>query len=291
MDTCALRERAVPQYASVDGREYAGTADPAETGKGEHGFGAEARSGSDGVALRVSEEGDGKEALPAALPGGFYDNLSRAEEALLAAIQQSDTVAMEVAVQSVKACLSGAGGTEAGSAKAVFFSIYKDVQQLLFDFDEENIDKQAIADSAVKRLGAARGSVNEYAAIILDLSRQIAALYGERAARKKTDIVLQAKRFIERNFQSSLTVNEIAAALFISAPYLYRLMREELGISPAHYLNNLRIRYSTAMLRNTERSITVISTEAGFETEQSFYRQFRKQMGCTPSQYRSQYRR
>jgi len=167
--------------------------------------------------------------------------------------------------------------------------IYLNLQQLLYDFNESLDIQQSIADRAFEEINDVQTDLSQCFYTLEKFSKSILMRYDERSDKIKSNIVVEAKLYIEKNYQSALTVNEIAAALFISAPYLYRLMREEVGVSPAHYLNNLRIRHAMSLLRLTTLPVSTISSNAGFETEQSFYRQFKKQMGITPSQYRELY--
>jgi AraC-like DNA-binding protein len=166
-------------------------------------------------------------------------------------------------------------------------NIATNLRQLMYDFNESDLDPSIADPDLAQQL--ARGNRDERTKIIRLFIERLSGAFYKRTRQDKSEIVLQARTFIEANYQTGLTVNAIAAALFISAPYLYRLMREEVGISPAHYLTNLRIRHATRLLRNSDKPIAQVANDAGFETEQCFFRQFKKQMDCTPNQYRNRY--
>jgi AraC-like DNA-binding protein len=166
-------------------------------------------------------------------------------------------------------------------------NIAMNLRQLMYDFNESDLDPSIADPDLAQQL--AQGNRGERTKIIRLFIERLSGAFYKRTRLDKSEIVLQARTFIEANYQTGLTVNAIAAALFISAPYLYRLMREEVGISPAHYLTNLRIRHATRLLRNSDKPIAQVANDAGFETEQCFFRQFKKQMDCTPNQYRNRY--
>ncbi|MDW7657008.1 MAG: AraC family transcriptional regulator, partial [Bacillota bacterium] len=166
-------------------------------------------------------------------------------------------------------------------------NIIVNLRQLMYDFNESELDPSIAVPDLTEQL--AQGDRDERTKIIRLFIERLSVAFYKRTRQDKSEIVLQARTFIEANYQTGLTVNAIAAALFISAPYLYRLMREEVGISPAHYLTNLRIRHATRLLRNSDKPIAQVANDAGFETEQCFFRQFKKQMDCTPNQYRNRY--
>ena len=171
--------------------------------------------------------------------------------------------------------------------RQVLHNVTLNMRQLMYDFNESELDPSIAGPDLIQQIEQARRV--EAASLVRTFADRLSGAFQKRASQKQSDIVVQAQTFIEANYRSSLTVNAIAAALFISAPYLYRLMREEVGISPAHYLNNLRIRHATRLLRTSEKNVAQVAGETGFETEQCFFRQFKKQMDCTPNQYRNRY--
>ena len=171
--------------------------------------------------------------------------------------------------------------------RQVLHNVALNMRQLMYDFNESELDPSIAGPDLIQQLDQVTRA--EASGLVRTFADRLSGAFQKRASQKQSDIVVQAKTFIEANYRSSLTVNAIAAALFISAPYLYRLMREEVGISPAHYLNNLRIRHATRLLRTSDKNVAQVAGEAGFETEQCFFRQFKKQMDCTPNQYRNRY--
>jgi AraC-like DNA-binding protein len=211
------------------------------------------------------------------------------EEQLLTAIRAGSPDPAERMLDCVMQPLTACSPQPEDLIRQVLSNITVNLRQLLFDFNESETDTTLAAGDVLERLEQSADPADAQR-VVLTLIGQVSAICRKRALQAKSDIVLQAASFIEANYQTALTVNAIAAALFISAPYLYRLMREELGVSPAHYLVNLRIRHAMQLLRNTDGTIAQIANEAGFETEQGFFRQFRKQVDCTPNQYRNRYR-
>ena len=52
------------------------------------------------------------------------------------------------------------------------------------------------------------------------------------------------------------------------------------------YLNHIRLDYARRLIRGTDRPLTEIWAEAGFESQRSFSRVFREIEGMTPLGYR-----
>ena len=96
-----------------------------------------------------------------------------------------------------------------------------------------------------------------------------------------------ALKYIDKNFHSNFLLNELAESTGYSVPQFTRLFTEYTGITPMRYVNIVRIQNSAVMLSETEKSITEIAFECGFETLEVYERSFKKYFGITASEYRS----
>jgi AraC-like DNA-binding protein len=55
------------------------------------------------------------------------------------------------------------------------------------------------------------------------------------------------------------------------------------------FVNELKLKYAAQDLRLTEKSIMHILTDYGFSYYHNFWRQFEKQFGMSPKDYRKKY--
>ena len=102
--------------------------------------------------------------------------------------------------------------------------------------------------------------------------------------------VSAALREIEGQYgDAGMTLDSVAAALFISGPQLSRLFPKVLGRSFQEYVRSLRISRACELLRNTLLTNEEIVTRCGWKDIPSFYRVFKSVMGTTPYQYRMSY--
>jgi transcriptional regulator GlxA family with amidase domain len=99
--------------------------------------------------------------------------------------------------------------------------------------------------------------------------------------------VAMAIELMKRNLHRNLTLAELARAVDLSPSRLRHLFRDEVGSSPARYLRTLRIDQSEALLANSKLSIKEIALRVGWQDRSHFERQFKKQLGVTPAQYRA----
>lgn len=101
-----------------------------------------------------------------------------------------------------------------------------------------------------------------------------------------TDIGYQLISYISTYFQNPLTLDKIAQELHFNKYYISRVFSDKLHCSFPEYLNRLRLDHAARALRETDRSITEIWQDSGFESQKTFNRTFLSCYGMTPSQYR-----
>lgn len=96
--------------------------------------------------------------------------------------------------------------------------------------------------------------------------------------------------FLHSDPRMDLTLNDLAAKMFLSPAAASRLFRKATGENFTEYRRRTRLDYVKKELETTQKSITKIAVETGFTSSSVFNRVFREEYGVTPSQYREQYR-
>jgi AraC-like DNA-binding protein len=103
-------------------------------------------------------------------------------------------------------------------------------------------------------------------------------------------LVKQASAFIQQNYARSFSLEELSETIGVSKSYLSRIFKMDTGISPWDYLNRFRVQKARELLLLTDRSITAIATDVGYEDVGYFGRVFREITGCSPRAFRQQSR-
>lgn len=103
---------------------------------------------------------------------------------------------------------------------------------------------------------------------------------------KGSELTKKAIRYISKNFQHVLTLDEVAGHVHLNASYFSTLFKQSTGSSFKEYLNLVRIEESKRLLANTDYSIIDIALAVGFEDQSYFSKVFKKYTGLTPKQYR-----
>lgn len=107
------------------------------------------------------------------------------------------------------------------------------------------------------------------------------------AAQYKVQARLQRMmQFIHENYLKPITLESIAASVFISKSSALSAFQEGIRLSPVSYLLNYRLRQAARLLRETDRSVSLIASETGFHSSEYLCRRFKELYRATPTEYR-----
>ena len=82
------------------------------------------------------------------------------------------------------------------------------------------------------------------------------------------------------------TVRYFADKVCLSPNYFGDLVKKETGKTPQEYIQNKIIDLAKEMIIGTDKTVSEIAYELGFQYSQHFSRIFKKNVGCTPLEYR-----
>lgn len=123
--------------------------------------------------------------------------------------------------------------------------------------------------------------------LLIDEIQTIGA-YLSRPPAKNQDRILTMLSFIQENFAQKLTLEQIADAAAVSTRECQRCFQTSIGQSPMDYLITYRIQMAKKLLETTDRSITDISLDCGFNSNSYFSKIFHRLCAVTPNDYRKQ---
>ncbi len=88
---------------------------------------------------------------------------------------------------------------------------------------------------------------------------------------------------------TDLSVAALAERAHMSARNFARAFRQEVGVTPAAFVESVRIGHAKGLLEATGAPIEVVAGDAGFGTPDSFRRAFARRLGVSPVQYRERF--
>ena len=105
--------------------------------------------------------------------------------------------------------------------------------------------------------------------------------------RNRTERLVSVTDFIDSNFRRKLLLEEVAEREGLSLYHLSHLFRNTLGISFQEYVKQKRFEYACRLIASTDMTILDISLDSGFSDVRYLNNMFRKEYGCSPSEYRA----
>jgi len=101
------------------------------------------------------------------------------------------------------------------------------------------------------------------------------------------DIVNKSISFLKDNVGNRVGLASIAENVHLSVSHFSKLFKARTGYSPIEYLNHLKIQKACYLLQFSDKRVSVISYELGFDDQYYFSRLFKEHMGVSPSHYRN----
>jgi len=101
------------------------------------------------------------------------------------------------------------------------------------------------------------------------------------------DLAFNITRYIENNFTEEITRESLAKKFNVSPNYISRVFSTKIKTNLRSYLGLVRSEYASMLIRTTNRTLTDISAEAGFDSIRTFSRVFKGIYGISPKVFRN----
>ena len=107
------------------------------------------------------------------------------------------------------------------------------------------------------------------------------------AAQDRENILSLVLSHVEEHFKEPLTVEDAARSVHYNGEYLSRLFKSKMGIPFHRYVNIRRLNHAAYLLANSDATCVSCAMESGFASLRSFNRNFKKEFGITPVEYKA----
>ncbi|HCW54354.1 MAG TPA: DNA-binding response regulator [Clostridium sp.] len=142
------------------------------------------------------------------------------------------------------------------------------------DFNNKNINSLMVSLQACER----EESFDLLRKFILDL------LYEDKS--ENNEIVKNAKIYVREHLKDDISVNDIAASMFINTNYFSRLFKKITGEGCNNYITRKRLEKAKLLLEATNIKIGNIASAVGYKDTNYFSLTFKKQTGLSPKEFR-----
>jgi transcriptional regulator GlxA family with amidase domain len=99
----------------------------------------------------------------------------------------------------------------------------------------------------------------------------------------------EAQRYALENPAADLSVEAMAERAHLSPRHFARSFRAEVGVTPARYIEHVRLEAARRRLEDTSEPIGAIAASCGFGTPETMRRVFLRALGVGPAEYRRRF--
>lgn len=158
---------------------------------------------------------------------------------------------------------------------------YKDIKSIVEKLDQEWVHRQEGYRMVIRAL----------------LMHLLALLYrhfksrdeiGEdvRKFQQMYDRIRGAVAYIHHNYTQDIKLEVLANVALMNRTYFSSYFKSVMKVTVPEYIESMRIRHSCRLLKTTQKSITEISADSGFNSVSYFNKAFKKHIKITPNNYR-----
>lgn len=131
--------------------------------------------------------------------------------------------------------------------------------------------------------------------LVIELLKQIVSTITNSSPDDGIDVSLKtrhlitmerAKEYMHEKFAKDISLFEISSYSYVSPFHFSRIFKKFTSFSPYQYLQNIRLKHSEMLLKNTSLPVAEISFAAGFNSAEYFATAFRQKYKMNPTQYR-----
>lgn len=110
--------------------------------------------------------------------------------------------------------------------------------------------------------------------------------YRRESVDRQSEYLRLASAFIDSNYSSQISVEDIAAAAHVTSRYMYKLFKKNFGKAPLEILTERRMECARYLLTTTALPIEEIAVDVGYLNPTRFTLVFREKHGMPPSRWR-----
>ncbi len=111
--------------------------------------------------------------------------------------------------------------------------------------------------------------------------------YSEKVRQHPDEDIVQAQHWLQDNYQRDIAMVAVAERFGMSLRSFNRRFKTATGLTPVHYLQEIRINNARDLLQTSNLTIHEVAEKVGYQDTGYFTALFKRQLATTPSDYRA----
>ena len=125
--------------------------------------------------------------------------------------------------------------------------------------------------------------------IITFISEQLDMIMTSIGYSSRDSIIDDVIFYIKHNFQSNITLENIAPLFGYNSSYLGKIFSKKMGVNFNTYLDSIRIESSKELLLSSKSQVYRVAEKVGYRNVDYFHIKFKKYTGMSPAEFRKKY--
>ncbi len=121
--------------------------------------------------------------------------------------------------------------------------------------------------------------------ILLEILKDVNEVYDDEIY-SANELVNDVISYIYDHYNSSVTLKEMSAKLYVSEEHMIRIFKKEIGMTPYHFLKRFRLKKACELLTYSQKSTKEVAQAVGYSSAGGFIAQFKQEYQTTPVEYR-----
>ncbi len=156
----------------------------------------------------------------------------------------------------------------------------------VFNIDKDSLPIKFLFDISNQTLNGHINNFNRASCLAFEFITKLYDYYFDNSdnySKRNRDIIA----IMETSFKELDSIADIADKFDISPSHMTREFTNEVGITPIKYLTKVRIQNAKKLLQDTNKTVSQIAEECGYDQTNYFCKMFKNTVGQTPLQYRN----
>lgn len=128
------------------------------------------------------------------------------------------------------------------------------------------------------------------ALLFAEVFRPLFSVGASGASQKIRQYINTIDLYVYQHCREPIRLSNLSKVLYLCPKQISRIIRKKYGCSLSELVKKHRIALAQTLLRETDKSVSEIAAEVGYETPNYFYVQFRQVCNEPPAQYRARVR-
>ena len=153
---------------------------------------------------------------------------------------------------------------------------------------EDEIEEEKVLALNVKymeQIGRSE-SLEDLCYLMCQVAEEYSAKIYRKRRGKNTEIITEVLNYIWQNFNRQLSLEEIAAHVYLSPYYLSHIFKKEVGFTVMESVTKARMEEAKRMLRHSDDNVAKIAKNLGYNDPGHFSKVFKRCEGVMPKEFK-----